>query len=281
MNIVSYQCPNCSAQLRVDPENENIKCDYCGSTLWLENAFSPAMQEKALEKRADRLAEKILSLIEPVKRLKTLNSQRDILCREVPRYKKKSELANSSAGKYIPYAAGIAVLLFFLIMAVMVGSFGCFVFGAIAGAVCFLCVRTNMNQYIVLSERKEKMYAEVCTEIDQIKKENDFSILPFKYQNEDAMPFFADSLKSRRALTLQQAVNLYEDELQKREMKALQQEQIELQKAQIREMKNNKKNGKESKDKGGDININIDGLAAAGGLLAAGLTVAKYIKDEL
>lgn len=74
---------------------------------------------------------------------------------------------------------------------------------------------------------------------------------------------------------------LNEDELQKREMKALQQEQIELQKAQIREMKNNKKNGKESKDKGGDININIDGLAAAGGLLAAGLTVAKYIKDEL
>ena len=63
----------------------------------------------------------------------------------------------------------------------------------------------------------------VCEDI----RENDIKLIPPAYRFYNAVDFFYNAFINQRALTMQQAVNLYEDELRKDQMALMQQRQME------------------------------------------------------
>lgn len=38
MKLISIECPKCAASLYIDAEKKNIKCDYCGNIVFIDNA---------------------------------------------------------------------------------------------------------------------------------------------------------------------------------------------------------------------------------------------------
>ena len=52
-------------------------------------------------------------------------------------------------------------------------------------------------------------------------------VIPPDYRYRQAMTFFYNALKNQRAMTMQEAVNLYEDYLHKNRMEQMQAEQIQ------------------------------------------------------
>jgi hypothetical protein len=62
----------------------------------------------------------------------------------------------------------------------------------------------------------------ICGEID----DDDISILPPNYRFYNAAAFFYHAFTNQRAFTMQQAVNLYEDETRKDQMALIQRQQM-------------------------------------------------------
>ncbi len=85
-------------------------------------------------------------------------------------------------------------------------------------------------------ERKEKTeadMAEINAKINRISREHDLSYIPQRYRSPEIMECFCDALETKRVTTLQQAINLYEEDLRHQQMVAMQQEQIRLQQEQL------------------------------------------------
>jgi hypothetical protein len=158
---------------------------------------------------------------------------------------------------------------------------------ALAG---FILHKEEERSVTSLKEKSERC-AQITERLKVLDRENDFDLIPSEYRTEDAMTSFYRYLRGSRARNLTEAINLYEDEKYKLEMKRLQEEQLAVQKEKMeaeKQMHREKmklkrdelKQMKENSDKT-EINIDMDGLAAAGGLLAAGTFVYKALKDVM
>ena len=52
MKLINLKCPECGAQLKVDPNREFVYCEYCGTKLLLdkEESVSRTIDEAAIRK---------------------------------------------------------------------------------------------------------------------------------------------------------------------------------------------------------------------------------------
>lgn len=55
---------------------------------------------------------------------------------------------------------------------------------------------------------------------------HNIDVIPPDYRYRDAMAFFYNALRNQRAMTMQEAVNLYEDHLHKNRIEAMEAEQL-------------------------------------------------------
>ena len=278
MRLKSLQCPKCCAQLEIDSRLKQTKCEYCGTHIWLERD-SLSEKSQCTAEEADELADSIKELIPPLKRLNELSVQKQKACDELLALRKLNDKAKAANDIKLPIVVGASVLILSVVLSLITGAFLFAFIGGVAGVGLYLGLQSSYRSRDEEIEAKEQQLKAISDEIIAIGNDYDFSIVPEAYLNEDAMDHFCDSLKKRRAFSLQQAVNIYEADRHNRELLALQREQIELQRKQIEELKGS--GNAKVKNNGGDININVDGLAAAGGLIAAGLAIAKAVKDEL
>lgn len=77
------------------------------------------------------------------------------------------------------------------------------------------------------TERFNSSYAKVKQLSDVLKNLN-VGIIPPDYRYRQALEFIYKALLNQRATTMQQAVNLYEDDLHKRNMESMQRQQVAL-----------------------------------------------------
>ena len=64
--------------------------------------------------------------------------------------------------------------------------------------------------------------------MNELKDNYQFDLVPEDYREREAMAYFVKVLRNGRAASLQQAINLYEDEKHKKQVLRLQQEQLAL-----------------------------------------------------
>ena len=276
MRLAKCICPQCGGQIDIKSGLSQIKCDYCNSVIHVEGEMGVGDQESIRYELAQELADKIYALIKPWNELQILQTNDKQQRQRVETLEKWSRVISTPMGEKLHYVV-IAVIMFFsIIMAVSHGNPGEIVAGVILsiGVYIFYLVK-----YKNIPDETAKCQAEREETIARIKKltdEYDFNIIPEDYRNEDAMNFICKALKNRRAYTIQEAVNLYEDELHKRHITQLHEEQLAAQNSQGAELKKTS----EKKIK----NVSIDESLSTGSIIAAGVTIAKlakYVKDHM
>lgn len=249
MKIVSLECPGCRAPLQVNSELKQAVCNYCGQVFQLEeekeNDGIPTFgNERARLDAADAIAmetaAKIRSLIEPVEELGRLNERKRELSSLLEDQKEKMDKLNGSLVRKVLWGSAAAVVGIGILL-LLGGGVGAFFISLLLGTglvlLEFLWRKVRPVLIAGVVEKKEKIDAEMAgidARIKRIGQEHDHSYIPQRYRTPEIMEYFCNALESKRVTTLQQAINLYEDELRHQETVAMHQEQLRVQQEQLR-----------------------------------------------
>ncbi|MBR0149136.1 MAG: hypothetical protein IJM23_08070 [Lachnospiraceae bacterium] len=284
MKAVSFRCDGCGADLKLRPGTKKCVCEYCGTEHIIDDG-----QVYGQEGTADpELIKTIRMLIEPV-------SELDNLCKNTERIKKKLQesIKREKSLREAPYttasiAGGITAVVIMILLFFVLTIFSIPV-GIIIGLIVFACVYFSQKSE---QERLAINIPKLTSQIESNEKEiqyyreilekYDVSFIPMQYRNRDAMTFFCEVMETNRATSLQQAMNLYEDELHRREQRAMAQRQIDLQEEQIRLQKKQIEQMKNMHDDYDDDDVMTKavtaGALAVGGALLANKTLNKAAK---
>ena len=224
-------CAKCGSEIK---EGMNF-CSACGASVegMSENAIAVVGNNEfrhmpiSVTTISQATVNAIYNLLEPLKRIsdenEKINKNQKIL--ELNKKRVNNKVSNIILGAVI----GFLSWLFFGCCAMLIG----FEVG-LAGMITFICVGCSIGYSVSNTGKKglahcESVKEQCLRQIDNICEKIDpeqISLLPPSYRYYNAASFFYNAFINQRALTMQQAVNLYEDEIRKDQMAALQMQQM-------------------------------------------------------
>lgn len=250
MKLIALECPKCGAQLEVNAELTQAVCNYCGFQFLIDdevkqvkmNLENPRQVGYELawgeaEQKRDECrynAERIKELIKPVADMNRLIGERNTLYLQIESLQRKEE-----EGK--DWTALISLCIFTVILLLGEASIFAAVIGLAAAVFSFFICRFWKNGQKKIKEaekakqleQKNAQYTALSNRIEQLSQRYDFDYIPIDYRSAEIMKFLYNAIKNQRAVNLQQAINLYEDERHKEEMAELQRNQLIVQKRQL------------------------------------------------
>ena len=289
-SIRSFTCPHCGAPLPPLKKGKAV-CEFCGSTvkagndLDLDNArqlgqeFERGRYDAQNSIPGADLAKQIQVLIKPVSDLHQTNFQVNELKTKLDNADAKLKEAHKS-GQSKEYLIPLLILLifFFLFDGVSI------MIPLMLALLSYVHLHLKRRRKLLVLEKAASAvrgeYTEASAHLQQLYDTYNFDLIPEDYREVEPMSFFVKALNSGRAVSLTQAINLYEDDLHKKQMHKLQAEQnklqaqqIKLQQQQFEEQQDFHERQLElSKKKGVDLGTV---LTAAGSVAAFALTVKR------
>ncbi len=195
-------CPSCGARQASRSEAMSVKTMNTGITITQVNQAT---------------VNAIYHLLEPLRKIADEN-------RKVNNYQRYIH-ANERKAKDIVGTVLLGSVIGFFPANFLFGTGAAIMCGLIGGLIGFGIHRSNMS---ALEQNKQGLTDSlnridgICKEID----EDEICLLPPSYRFYNAASFFYNAFINQRALTMQQAVNLYEDEMRKDQMARMQQQQM-------------------------------------------------------
>ena len=205
-------CPSCGAQIG---RNEVVTVENSYSTNGIQ--VTPVNQSTVAG---------IYRLLEPLRKIADLNSK----IATAESCKAKASQAVGNAPVYVILGGLIGVPCGWMLLIIFMGA-GTGSARAILGAVIGACIGLMMvgSNKKTVEESQQNIddllgkVNSICGEIN----EEDIALLPPSYRFYNAASFFYNAFINQRALTMQQAVNLFEDEMRKDQMARIQQQQMQ------------------------------------------------------
>ena len=284
----SLSCPQCGAPLpHADPGRRF--CEFCGApiTVTPESLLENEPRKFGYEFEKGRydaqnsipgleLAEKIHELIQPLADLHRAEACLADLEKKVALAKEDVEKADRT-NKILMYA--LPLLLFyalfsrgmniFISLAVALGVF------IIYKGTVSLKMQSLQDSY---SSYKDQM-SSAMEQLNVLLNTYNFDLIPEEYRQREAMIYFVKVLKNGRAASLQQAINLYEEEKHQKRIFRLQEEELALKQQALDVQRQQLENDQEFKAKHLELAQNKKGVdwgavaAAAGSVAIAALTL--------
>lgn len=249
--VSGHVCPHCGAPLPTTNLG-TVLCEFCGSAVALSTDTSEPRQfgfefEKGRYDAQNsipgaELAAEIRKLIVALDDLWQATIQLDELkaaVQKVEKSLKEGDRKNKTRMYLLPLASFSILLLFgasFLVALFVALLIFAFYKNKVTGREKSL--QTAYKTY------KSRM-ADTADHLNEVYNSYNFEIIPEEYRQREPMTYFVKVLNSGRAATLQQAINLFEDEKHKKEMLRLQQEQNELKQQELEVQRQQLKNQQE------------------------------------
>lgn len=279
MELNTIKCPACGANVHFRPGKNKTTCEYCGSTVVNEDQYG----------RDD-----ILELADSINNLASSLEERDD-CRNklwstkvqyndaVQRYKDLQSRRLLEIFKYS--ACSVAVGVLFALIAIGESEWGCLVVTVIAAALvrplyqyALARYEENLKEMRETLRRYKNTIADYQAELDRINEETDFSIVPERYLDVDALTFISNVLYSGEAYDLHQAMAQYNTECKRREERDALRAQLEAQKRQLDEIQSDQRRGRRSDDADTEqMEDTLKTVAATGAALYTGYKIIKAI----
>lgn len=248
MKLVTLSCPNCNAQLQINMELKQAVCNFCGHQFLIDderqkvdlNIVNPEVLGEAIDysRRNIRggnkeLAKEVGDLIEPISTIKEQAPVANRLERLVNNGARRIETYEKySFMKYLPFiAAAAAFLFFFLFGAIGAGDvqggllMGLFM-GATACVALFIIKANTYSAYKTNTARLERV-TEALNQANADLRGKNLDIIPPDYRDRESMTFIYESLMNQRAMNVQEAINLYEDQKYKARMQDIEQQKVQ------------------------------------------------------
>ena len=317
MKLVSMNCPHCNGPLKVNPAFDWAACNYCGYQFMIddevkkvkisEDDYEPigkAVNEARMEtdrKTAEETIEKVKRVRDAYNKRGELQGRGQFLRTRL--YEDEKQIAaiqgwmkfwNMFPDPVNLFVIPGAILIMFIILAAVVwyAGGGVFFMGLIFSVVAFFLLKRKRdnqgNEYTRLINEANAIKADIVKndkELQDLNNDAELSFVPEKYKNPAALDFIYQALLNKRANTLSEAINLFEENVYRTNMQRMQDEQLRVTKQQLEEMQRQKeqedRSGRDQKGVDAASVISTVGKVAATGLfLKAGHDILKGIKDQ-
>jgi hypothetical protein len=245
MKLVTLECPKCNAQLQINAEISQAICNFCGYHFLIDDEVKKVdicirnVREAGREFEYGRrsviggnkeLADEVHSLIEPLSRLNELSPAAIRIHNILDKTQKTVDSDDKPLGRILPWIWFGGVFVFFLIgMISDTGIVSAILTSLVLAIIAFGIVKAIQINRKKTLEKLDLQYKKISDEMKQMNEElrkHNMDIIPPDYRYKEAMVFFYNALNNQRAMTIQEAVNLYEDYLHNNKMEAMQAEQL-------------------------------------------------------
>ena len=278
--LFEYKCPSCGALLKISQEEPYVKCSYCGTVVQRE--LDEDEKANASAKKLAAKLEKYKNDMHELDRLKERFLSAGVRVKELERETK-------SETKFMhecPFVVPIIIMVL-----VIIGLFGTnedkgatFLGGLIlAGGVYIWSMVGKSKEDTRVKEASDKLararsdLEAIEPQYEKLKASFDPDVVPVQYRNDKALDYVIMLFKSGQASNIGDAFRRYDEHLHYEKMEAMQQQQIDLQKQQLRKM--DQMSNSDSDDLGSAA---LKAGAAVVGVVAAtkiGKEIIKNLKD--
>lgn len=275
--LFEYKCPSCGALLKISPEESFVKCSYCGTIV--ERELDEDEKATASAKKLAAKLEKYKNDMHELDRLK----DRFLFAGARVNSLEKESVRESKFMHESPFVVPVIIMVLAII-----GSFGTtedkgatFLGGLILAAGVYIWSMVGKSKEDArVKEASEKLAAakkeldEIQPQYEKLKASFDPEVVPIQYRNDKALDYVIALFRTGQASNIGDAFRRYDEHLHYEKMEAMQQEQINLQKQQLRKMSDN------DPDNLGEAVVKAG--AAVVGVVAAtkiGKEIIKNLKD--
>lgn len=240
MKFVMIKCPGCGANLELNEERTSAYCSYCGCKLYVDDANA---QDAAYESRQRKKRQQVLEQLDAIS--SAVAKEAEIAGRldsaRAGLSDAKNDLAKlQTAGKRLPVMIIIAAL--FLLFSVIGSDSGAFVrilqmLLICAASVGIYRIGDRRNKAKVLSAQqcfvdRSDSIKSLEAELTAAQEKTASYPVPEQCRNADAIEYLRKVISAGRAQNIPDAVLLYEEYMQRRQL----QQQLNLQSEQMADM---------------------------------------------
>jgi len=237
--LFEYKCPSCGALLKISPEESFVKCSYCGTIVERE-----LDEDEKATASAKKLAAKLEKYKNDMRELDRLKDKFLFAGARVNSLEKES-VRESKFMHECPFVVPVIIMVLAII-----GSFGTnedkgatFLGGLILAAGVYIWSMVGKSKEDArVKEASEKLAAakkeldEIQPQYEKLKASFDPEVVPIQYRNDKALDYVIALFRTGQASNIGDAFRRYDEHLHYEKMEAMQQEQINLQKQQLRKM---------------------------------------------
>ncbi len=237
--LFEYKCPSCGALLKISPEESFVKCSYCGTIVERE-----LDEDEKATASAKKLAAKLEKYKNDMHELDRLKDKFLFAGARVNSLEKES-VRESKFMHECPFVVPVIIMVLAII-----GSFGTnedkgatFLGGLILAAGVYIWSMVGKSKEDArVKEASEKLAAakkeldEIQPQYEKLKASFDPEVVPIQYRNDKALDYVIALFRTGQASNIGDAFRRYDEHLHYEKMEAMQQEQINLQKQQLRKM---------------------------------------------
>ena len=307
MKVISFDCPSCGAKLNSDLDRKKVFCEYCGREIIFDDEFQKVvLDSQNIKDLADEINKGAADmqnkgadddLITKVCRIK--NSLNEYQAVQADVMQKESKLKNQEStrrklvspfSKIIPL--GLLVLMIFVLVQMVRYSvifillrLLVFLLGLAVSIITFRVVYFSMNNSVIELDGKMDLLREELErqrqKLTKLRENDGFNLIPDKYLHSDAVDYIYDSLVTKRSITIQQAINAYEEKLYNDKLEEMRQEELRLHQQQLDELRNIKEQNERMHEENKKGKLSMGDAVKIGGAVAIGGAIAKKIKDDL
>ena len=275
--LFEYKCPSCGALLKISPEESFVKCSYCGTIV---------ERELDDDEKASASAKKLAGKVEKYKKdMHELDTLKDSMLSKDQKIRSLESSSKVESGFMRENPGVVPVIIIICGIISLFGSgedkFAGLIGCLLAAAVVYgFTVSGKDNAEKAASESISKMNAEkkeleeMQDKYNKLKKSFDPEFIPSQYRNDQALDYIIGLFRTEQASAMGEAFKRYDDHMHQKKMESLQQEQVDLQRQQLKKM-----DEMQSGSSLGSAAVKT-GAAAVGGVLIAG-KVIKDILDDL
>lgn len=237
--LFEYKCPSCGALLKISQGESYVKCSYCGTIV--ERELDDDEKATASAKKLAAKLEKYKNDMHELDRLK----DRFLFAGARVNSLEKESIRESKFMHECPFVVPVIIMVLTII-----GSFGTnedkgatFLGGLIlAGGVYIWSMVGKSKEDARVKEASDKLararydLEAIEPQYEKLKASFDPDVVPVQYRNDKALDYVIMLFKSGQASNIGDAFRRYDEHLHYEKMEAMQQEQINLQKQQLRKM---------------------------------------------
>lgn len=237
--LFEYKCPSCGALLKISQGESYVKCSYCGTIVEreLDEDEKAANSAKKLAAKLDKYKNDMHEL----DRLKDRFLSTGVRVKEL----EKDSVRQTKFMHECPLVVPIIIMTL-----VVIGLIGTnedkgatFLGGLVlAGGVYIWSMIGRSKEDTRVKEASEKLAAarkelkEIQPQYEKLKASFDPDVVPIQYRNDKALDYVITLFKTGQASNIGDAFRRYDEHLHYEKMEAMQQQQIDLQKQQLRKM---------------------------------------------
>lgn len=236
MQLLSMECPGCGAHLEINPTLKEAYCQYCGTKLLIDGMQATnILGQPVADEHLLQMLREVSPLISKKEELESsLTAQKDDLESTQSRINSKtvSKIIFNPQYEQIYKIVLLICTAMIFISILFVQSLGlAFVF-VLATIAMWQLYKNTVNyrgelNHLTSTKDSIKQLEKDMAEIEEKLKPYNIDVIPSQYRNGTALKFIYNALNSQRATTMQQAINLYEEDKRNRRFDEIQEQQLQ------------------------------------------------------